>query len=203
LVCRQGPPDFESGLATQVRLLPGELYDRHVFDFQPTLTGPTINLRGTTSDDRAELFAVASDPAIWELHPSRDRWQEPVFEEFFQDGLASGGMLTVRESSTGAVIGSSRFSTGFVQEGEVEIGWTFLSRTHWGGATNREMKHLMLTHAFASFPTVVFWVGRDNIRSRRAVEKIGGSLLDRAREDRASHVAYALDRERFHGLIEA
>ena len=175
-----------------------------MFDFQPTLTGPTLTLSGTTPSDLADLLSVASDRSIWELHPSPDRWQEPVFEQFFAEGLASGGMLTVRQTASGAVIGSSRFSTEYAENGEVEIGWTFLSRSHWGGATNREMKHLMLTHAFDSFPTVIFCVGQDNARSRRAVEKIGGRLLDRpAHDKRPDHVTYAIDRDQFPGLIDS
>jgi len=166
------------------------------FDPQPTLTGPTLTVSPTTPDDWEPLFAAAADPLIWELHPSPDRWKEPVFREFFADGLASGGMLTVRHAPTGAAIGSSRFSTAFAEPGEVEIGWTFLSRTHWGGAANRELKHLMLTHAFDSFATVIFCVGENNARSRRAVEKLGGQLLERpAHPARPDHVTYAIQHD--------
>lgn len=174
-----------------------------VFDLQPTLTGPTLTVSPATPGDWTELFAVAADPLIWEIHPSSDRWQEPVFRTFFADGLASGGMLIVRHTDSGAVVGSSRYSTEFAEGGEVEIGWTFLSRAHWGGAANRELKHLMLTHAFGSVGTVIFCIGEDNGRSRRAVEKIGGRLLDRpAHESRPDHVTYAIRKEDFDGLIE-
>ena len=172
------------------------------FDSQPVLTGPTLTLSGTTPDDWTTLFAAAADPLVWEVHPSSDRWKEPVFRAYFEDGLASGGMLTVRETSSGAVIGSSRYSTAFVEPGEVEIGWTFLARSHWGGATNRELKHLMLTHGFGSFATIIFSVGEHNVRSRRAVEKIGGELLDRpAPAERPEHVTYAIRRADFRGLL--
>lgn len=181
----------------------GYPYDLGVFDLQPTLAGPSLTLSPTTPDDWAGLFAAAADPLVWELHPSSDRWQEDVFRAFFSDGLASGGMLTVRDTSSGAVIGSSRFSTEFAEEGEVEIGWTFLARAHWGGATNREMKQLMLTHAFGTFDAVIFCVGESNVRSRRAVEKIGGQLLDRpAVESRPEHVTYSIRRDDFRGLID-
>jgi RimJ/RimL family protein N-acetyltransferase len=170
------------------------------FDPQPTLTGPTLTLSPTSHDDWDLLFAVAADPLIWEVHPSPDRWREHVFREFFADGMASGGMLTARDTASGEVVGSSRFSTAFAEAGEVEIGWTFLSRAHWGGATNREMKHLMLTHAFASLETVIFCVGERNGRSRRAVEKLGGRLLDRAAHAaRPDHVTYAIRRADFRG----
>lgn len=174
-----------------------------MFDPQPTLTGPTLTLSPATPGDWSELFAVAADALVWEVHPSSDRWQEQVFRTFFADGLASGGMLIVRQADSGDVIGTSRYSTEFAADGEVEIGWTFLSRAHWGGATNRELKHLMLTHAFGRMGTVIFCIGKDNLRSRRAVEKIGGRLLDRpAHDSRPAHVTYAIRRDKFHGLIK-
>ncbi len=55
----------------------------------------------------------------------------------------------------------------------MEIGWTFLARKYWGGLYNRELKDLMLAHAFRFVETVVFYVGENNIRSQKATEKIG------------------------------
>ncbi|MFM9829765.1 MAG: GNAT family N-acetyltransferase, partial [Sphingomonas sp.] len=72
---------------------------------------------------------------------------------------------------------SSRYDRTRVEPGEVEIGWTFLARRYWGGTTNRELKTLMIAHALKSFDSAVFYVGEGNVRSRRAMEKIGGELL--------------------------
>lgn len=147
------------------------------FDAQPTLTGATVTLAPLRAEDWDALFAVAADPLIWEVHPAHDRWQEPVFRRFFDDALASGGCLVIRDRASGAVIGSSRYDRTRVEPGEVEIGWTFLARNHWGGATNRAIKTLMVAHALRWFDAAVFYVGSGNIRSRRAMEKIGGVLL--------------------------
>lgn len=147
------------------------------FDAQPTLTGPTVTLSPLRAEDWHALFAVAADPLIWAVHPAHDRWQEPVFRRFFADAMASGGCLIIRDNATGAVIGSSRYDARRVEPGEVEIGWTFLARDYWGGATNREIKTLMIAHALRWFNAAVFMVGETNIRSRRAMEKIGGELL--------------------------
>ena len=168
-------------------------------DRQPHLTGDLIELRPATPEDFETLFAVASDPLIWAVHPAHDRWQEPVFRKFFDDGLASGGMLVAIDRATGAVIGSSRYDFGRAEPGEVEIGWTFLARSHWGGRYNGEMKALMLDHALASVERAIFVIGEANGRSRRAIEKIGGRLLDRRHEvemagKSAVHVIYAIDR---------
>lgn len=147
------------------------------FDPQPTIVGASVSVSPLHPDDWAALFAVAADPLIWEVHPAHDRWQELVFRRFFADALASGGGLVIRDRASGAVIGSSRYDRTRVEPGEVEIGWTFLARAYWGGATNREVKTLMVAHALRSFDAAVFYVGEANIRSRRAMEKIGGVLL--------------------------
>lgn len=147
------------------------------WDPQPTLTGATVTLSPLRAEDWDALFAVAADPLIWEVHPAHDRWQEPVFRRFFADAMASGGCLVIRDKASGAVIGSSRYDRTRVEPGEVEIGWTFLARAYWGGATNREIKTLMVAHALRWWDAAVFYVGETNIRSRRAMEKIGGELL--------------------------
>jgi RimJ/RimL family protein N-acetyltransferase len=144
------------------------------FDLQPFLKGQLLELRPLQPDDFHQLYAVASDPLIWEQHPAKDRYKENVFQAFFREALESGGALIAIDSKNGRVIGSSRFH-GFDQhKSEIEIGWTFLARSHWGGACNREMKQLMLQHAFQFVASVIFVIGPQNFRSQKAVEKIGG-----------------------------
>jgi RimJ/RimL family protein N-acetyltransferase len=149
------------------------------FDRQPTLKGQLLELRPLRADDYRELFAVASDPLIWEQHPVKDRYKEEVFNEFFSDAMNSGGALIIIDSEDGRVIGSSRFHGYEQDKSEIEIGWTFLARSHWGGEYNREMKHLMLRHAFRFVNSVIFLVGPQNFRSQKAMEKIGGVPVGR------------------------
>jgi RimJ/RimL family protein N-acetyltransferase len=144
------------------------------FDLQPILKGGLVELRPLQEDDFDILYAVAQDPLIWEQHPNRDRYREEVFREFFRGAMESGGAFLVRDAKTGAAIGSSRFYGYDKTNGEIEIGWTFLARSHWGRPYNREMKRLMLGHAFRFVGRVVFLIGPENLRSQRAVEKIGG-----------------------------
>jgi N-acetyltransferase len=144
------------------------------FDLQPTLKGELLALRPLRAEDFHDLYAVASDPLIWEQHPIRDRYKEVVFDGFFREALASGGALIAIDSKDGRVIGSSRFHGYDEEKSEIEIGWTFLARSHWGGVYNKEMKRLMLRHAFRFVNSVVFLVGPQNMRSQRAMGKIGG-----------------------------
>ena len=152
------------------------------FDLQPSLTGKLLFLRPLREDDFDNLYAVAKDPLIWEQHPCSDRYQREVFEQFFRDALASRGALIALDCDDTSVIGSSRYHGYDDAKSEIEIGWTFLARSHWGGAYNGEMKELMLRHAFKYVESVIFLVGPENFRSQRAVEKIGGAR-DGSRRD--------------------
>jgi RimJ/RimL family protein N-acetyltransferase len=147
-------------------------------DLQPHLVGALLELRPLRPDDWDALFAAASDPLIWSGHPARDRYKEEVFRDFFREALEGCGAFVAIDRATGRVIGSSRYFWYGENPPELEIGWTFLVRDHWGGRYNAEMKRLMLAHAFQSVDHVVFLVGADNIRSRKAMAKIGGVLRD-------------------------
>jgi RimJ/RimL family protein N-acetyltransferase len=144
------------------------------FDLQPILKGKLLELRPLRPEDFHDLYAVASDPLIWEQHPVKDRYKAEVFEGFFRESLESGGTLIAIDCKNGQVIGSSRFHGYDKEKSEIEIGWTFLARSYWGGLYNREMKQLMLRHALKFVNSVIFLVGPQNLRSQRAVEKIGG-----------------------------
>lgn len=145
------------------------------FDFTPTLTGPTLTLRPLRAEDFEAVYAAASDPLIWAQHPFPLRYRREVFTSgFWESAINSPGALVIIETASGRVIGSSRYYEWNPDTREVAIGFTFLARSHWGGATNRELKQLMLAHAFRTARVAWFHVGVENRRSRRAMEKIGG-----------------------------
>lgn len=145
--------------------------------WQPTLVGARFTTRPMQASDFEPLFAAAADPGIWELHPVRDRGTRPKFEIYFHTGIASGGALIVEDNATGQMAGSSRYTAHDPQRRSIEIGYTFLTRNHWGTGANRELKTLMLNHAFQHVDIVEFVVGVKNLRSRGAMEKLGGKLV--------------------------
>jgi RimJ/RimL family protein N-acetyltransferase len=171
-------------------------------DRQPTLEGETLLLRPLREGDWDALYAVASDPKVWEQHPIPDRWHEEVFRGYFQDAIAAGGALVASLRREGRVVGCSQFRpTAFDPDG-IEVGWTFVARDRWGTGTNPEMKRLMLTHAFESVPRVLFRIGETNLRSRTAIERIGGNLTDLVEDSEyrgkpLRHVVYEITRESF------
>ena len=144
------------------------------FELPPILKSEILELRPLQAGDFDALYAVASDPLLWEQHPNSDRYKLDVFRKFFDEALESGGALIVIDGKDNRVIGSSRFHCYDLERSEIEIGWTFLARSHWGGTYNGELKRLMLAHAFKFVDNVIFFIGSTNIRSQRALEKIGG-----------------------------
>ena len=165
------------------------------FDYQPSLKGKLVEVRPLREGDHADLYAVAADPLIWEQHPDKARHTAAGFAGFFRESLASGGALLVTDASTQWVIGSSRFFGYSEERSEVEIGWTFLARSHWGGACNGELKQLMLRHAFRFVNSVVFFVSPGNIRSQQSVGRVGG-ILEPDR-DAAGRFVYRVTAARF------
>ena len=164
-------------------------------DLQPSLKGALLELRPLRPEDFLQLYAAASDPLIWEQHPVPDRYKQEVFEVYFREAMESGGALIAIDSKDGSIIGSSRFHGYDPQKSEIEIGWTFLARSHWGGSYNREMKQLMLQHAFQFVASVIFVIGARNFRSRKAVEKLGALLVgSRTDESGRENVVYQIAR---------
>jgi RimJ/RimL family protein N-acetyltransferase len=157
------------------------------FDLQPHLKGELLELRPLATADWDELFSVASDPLIWEQHPERDRYKEDIFRNFFKEAMESGGAFVIVDRNTQQIIGSTRFYGYDPEKSEIEIGWTFLARKYWGGRYNTEMKRLLLNHAFKFVKSVVFFVGEDNIRSQKAMAKVGGIKIGTATRAYGNH----------------
>ena len=131
--------------------------------------------------DYKDVYSVARDPLIWEQHPDRYRFLPECFQKYFESMIASESAFVVMDKSTHLIIGCTRFKIIEAFDSTIEIGWTFLSRKYWGGKFNRAIKVLMIRHALQDFDRVVLIIGRRNIRSQKATEKIGGRLC---RDDR-------------------
>ncbi|MBC7688636.1 MAG: GNAT family N-acetyltransferase [Aquabacterium sp.] len=140
---------------------------------QPTIQNEFVKIQPLTKDDFETLFAVASDPLIWEQHPNKNRYQRAEFENYFMGAIESGGAFLISDRSTGQVIGSTRFYDLNITEKSILIGYTFIARSHWGSRYNPALKKLLLNHAFELLDTVYFHVGAVNIRSQKAMEKLG------------------------------
>lgn len=148
------------------------------FELQPTLSNEFIKIQPLTSEDFEALYTVASDPLLWEQHPNKDRYKRDVFETFFKGAMESKGAFLVFDIKTNKVIGSSRYYDVDTKNLSIAIGYTFVARDHWGGIYNPALKALMINYAFQFADTVLFHVGAVNVRSQKAVERLGAKKID-------------------------
>jgi len=146
-------------------------------NLQRLLESEIMTMHPLNEIHRNALYLAASDPLIWVQHPKHDRWKKEVFDDFFDVALKNTLAFATEDKSTGEIIGSSRYKVHDELDSAVEIGWTFLARSHWGGKWNAEMKHLMISNAHEYYNDVLLCIDADNLRSARAAEKIGAELV--------------------------
>ena len=175
------------------------------FELQPVLENDIIRIVPLKEDDFEKLYAVASDPMIWEQHPNKDRFKREVFETFFKEAIESKGAFLVYDNKTGNPIGSTRYYGYDKADGSVSIGYTFLARDHWGTTYNRALKTLMLDHAFKFVSKVYFHIGAVNIRSQKAIEKLGAEKIDEVEmeyygEEKKLNYVYQISAEQWNRI---
>lgn len=142
-------------------------------NIQPHLVGDHLELRPLAKDDYSNLFEAASDPLIWEQHPQSDRYKPEVFKLFFEEAMASNGALVIIDRKNQKTIGTTRFYDYAKDNSSVVIGYTFLTRSYWGSDFNKELKKLVVNYALQFVKTTLFQVGLNNLRSQKAMEKLG------------------------------
>lgn len=160
-------------------------------NWQPYLAGDLIELRPLQASDFEDLYKVAADPLIWEQHPEPNRYTRELFWKYFESGLQSKGALLIMDRLSGEMLGSSRFYDHDVEKDQIAIGYTFLARKCWGKPYNRELKKLMIEYAFDHVDNILFFIGINNNRSIKAIEKTG-AILDGRDE---SSVTYKITKE--------
>jgi RimJ/RimL family protein N-acetyltransferase len=179
-----------------------------MFDIQPIhLNNEWISLIPLQSTDFDKLYAVAADPLIWEQHPNKNRYKKEVFENYFKGAIESKGAFLFLNTSTGKPIGSSRFCNYDPAANSIEIGYTFFSRECWGKPYNRSAKQLMINYAFQFVETIVFHIGACNVRSQKAIEKIGAIKIAEEihqyfGEDNAMNFVYEIKKSNWANLYK-
>jgi RimJ/RimL family protein N-acetyltransferase len=147
-------------------------------NWHPThLENNLIKLTPITPDDFETLFEVASDPLIWEQHPTKDRYKREVFQKFFDGAIEGGTAFLIIDKATNKVIGSTRYYDYKAEIPSIAIGYTFLARAFWGGKHNHSAKKLLLDYAFQFVDKVYFHIGAANTRSQIAIGKIGAAKV--------------------------
>lgn len=148
------------------------------FNTQPILENRRFILLPLEESDFAALYAVASDPQVWEQHPNHDRWKEEVFRGFFKEALKSNGTFKIVDKNTTEVIGSTRFYDYDRERDSIFVGYTFYATKCWGKGINRSVKELMFDYAFQFITIIRLSVGMNNIRSQIAVTRLGAEKAE-------------------------
>lgn len=147
-----------------------------MISLQPSLENETVQLVPLQESDFEKLYLVASDPEIWKQHPNKNRYQKDDFKVFFEGAMISQGAFLILEKQSGDIAGSTRYYGYDEDENSIFIGYTFYATRFWG-KLNAGVKTLMLNYIFKEVDLVKFHVGKDNFRSRKAMEKLGAKLM--------------------------
>lgn len=136
-----------------------------------------------------ELTELAADKHIWQ-HYIFDASNEKNFRKSLNDALTARDKETqypwvIVHKSTGKIIGSTRLMDIVPEHRKLEIGWTWLLPEFWGTGINEECKMLILSYCFEVLHAVRVLLKTDenNMRSRKAIEKIGGKFEGILRND--------------------
>lgn len=160
------------------------------------ITHPTI-LKGTSVDlipleklHFEELFAAASDKELWKLLPT-DCSEKETFYRAYNFALTEREKGTqypfvILHKATNKLVGSTRLFEIYPDDKKLEIGWTWIIKQFWGTEINLECKYLLLTYCFETLNAnrVQLKTKDTNMRSRKAIEKIGGVFEGILRKER-------------------
>ena len=168
------------------------------------LESDIIKLVPLTEFDFERLYKVASDPLIWEQHPSSDRYKREVFERYFNDASSSCTAFIIIDKLRNKIIGSTRYYDYNPEKLSIAIGYTFLAREYWGGLYNQSAKKVLLDYAFQFVDKVYFHIGPTNIRSQKATMKIGAVKVGEFDLDfngrKLMHFEYLIDKRNWEIL---
>ncbi len=147
------------------------------FSTRTTLENSLAILQPLQPEDFEVLYAVASDPKIWEQHPNKDRWKRDVFQIFFEGALESNGAYKIMEKASGEIIGSTRIYGYNEQDNSIYIGYTFYATRFWGTGINLSVKAMALDFLFQHVDSVRFQIGAVNTRSQIAIVRLGAEKI--------------------------
>lgn len=170
------------------------------FNVIPVLKNESVLLTPLSEDAYNALFDIVSDPALWVNHPITNGFEKAGFDIFFKQAITTGSLLII-DRKTNKIIGCTRFYEYNIRESTLVIGHTFISRAYWGTGYNSEVKKLMLDYAFTFVACVKFYVVENNIRSIKALEKIGAekgkNILRKYNSKEITCCEYYVNREKY------
>ncbi|MDR2224089.1 MAG: GNAT family N-acetyltransferase [Flavobacteriaceae bacterium] len=154
------------------------------------LKGETVTLIPLEQEHLEELYSASADKELWKLVPS-DCSERAIFFSNYSYALEARVNGTqypfvILDNRTNKIIGSTRFFEIYQADKKLEIGWTWITQEYWGTTVNLECKLLLMSYCFEVLKTnrVQLKTKDTNIRSRKAIEKIGGVFEGILRKDK-------------------
>ena len=161
-------------------------------DFKVKFEDNDLIIKQLKQEEFNDLYNIAKDPNIWKQHPENDRWKKEKFAIFFKNGIDNEfGIYKIINKSNKEIIGSSRFYKLDPKDKAIRIGFTFITTKYWGTTTNFKIKKLMIDYALKFLDKIYFDIGENNIRSRKAMEKLGATFFS---HDNKGMVVYKLNK---------
>lgn len=155
----------------------------------PTLENERVKLTLLSLENYKALLTVAQEKDLIQYSPSKINTPEDLraYVQVAVDGFYNKTIIPfiIYDKQIEAYVGSTRFGLIHWKNKVLHIGWTWISKSVQGTGLNKQMKYLMLKYAFETldFDKVEFRIDERNLRSRKAVEKIGATLEGILRKD--------------------
>jgi len=105
--------------------------------------------------------------------PNKRQIQKEVFQIFFDDAIRAQSSFVIIDKKTSEIIGTTRYYDYHPEKFSLAIGYTFIARQFWGGVYNLSSKKLLIDYAFQAVNSIFFHIGADNLRSQKAILKLG------------------------------
>lgn len=179
----------------------------------PTLENHRVKLSLLDLSNYKHLIEIAKQPNLIQFSPSKIDTPEALksYVQTAVDGYYHKTTLPfiVFDKQTNTYAGSTRFGLINWKNKVLHIGWTWIGNQFQGSGLNANMKFLMLQYAFETlkFDKVEFRIDERNIKSRKAVEKLGATLEGILRKDtlmldgfKRSTCCYGILLEEWHEL---
>jgi RimJ/RimL family protein N-acetyltransferase len=153
------------------------------------LAGDIATLEPFDIDHLEELLDLGSDERIWEFFPvnlaDAQLHRHHLLNALHQRDEGEHYPFVVRVQATGRLAGYTRLFNLFPMHRKLEIG-SWLHPDYWGTGINVESKYILLRHCFEVLDTVrvQFKASNTNVRSLRAIEKLGATFEGIVRNDR-------------------
>ena len=155
----------------------------------PVLENQIVKLIPLTIDNYTYLNEIAAEDKLIQYSPSDistpEKFRAYVAEALKGEKAGKTMPFIIYDKRSGSYAGCTRFGLIDPVNSVLHIGWTWIGKKFQGTGLNKEVKYLMLKYTFEvlEFHKIEFRVDERNLRSRKAVEKIGGKLEGTLREN--------------------